>query len=349
VTVRYHSTDLVRSIKQAGRTTEYTLDVNGRRIRSWTDGQGEGAQVLRRHHYGNDNDSPAWTDEGNGSFTAPVASTSGMAAIASTAGIDWQITNLHGDLVATIHNSDPGLTSTHENDEFGNPRNAADVGTHRYGWLGSSQRAADTPSGMILMGVRLYNTATGRFLQTDPVYGGTDNPYAYPADPVNYYDITGQAATAVVPLAAISGLSIAVKAVIAILVIYAAVCLINGCTIHIPKTTADVPWPSRWSKSAKKFKNTKFLVYEIFYTAPQSGVKLTYKYGITRVGKSRPAGQITKCNTHYRRMGGRGTCAYRVKRTVTGFYWARAWEATYIIVYVGQHGHCPPGQEKSCR
>jgi hypothetical protein len=43
------------------------------------------------------------------------------------------------------------------------------------------------------MGVRLYNPTTGRFLQTDPVPGGSANPYDYTgADPTNTYDLDGR-------------------------------------------------------------------------------------------------------------------------------------------------------------
>ena len=42
-------------------------------------------------------------------------------------------------------------------------------GTMRYEWLGTKERAEDAPSGITLMGVRLYNPSTGRFLSVDPV------------------------------------------------------------------------------------------------------------------------------------------------------------------------------------
>lgn len=41
------------------------------------------------------------------------------------------------------------------------------------------------------MGVRLYNPTTGRFLTTDPVYGGNATSYGYPVDPINRSDIDG--------------------------------------------------------------------------------------------------------------------------------------------------------------
>jgi hypothetical protein len=41
------------------------------------------------------------------------------------------------------------------------------------------------------MGVRVYIPAIGRFLQVDPVEGGTENNYVYPTDPVNGSDLTG--------------------------------------------------------------------------------------------------------------------------------------------------------------
>ena len=46
-----------------------------------------------------------------------------------------------------------------------------------------------------MMGVRLYSPVTGRFLQTDPVYGGSCNAYEYTcADPVDTFDLDGKKA-----------------------------------------------------------------------------------------------------------------------------------------------------------
>ena len=75
-------------------------------------------------------------------------------------------------------------------DEFGTPQGAT---AGRYGWLGSKDRASDTPGGLTLMGARLYTPTLGRFLQTDPVPGGSANSYDYAAqDPINAFDLDGR-------------------------------------------------------------------------------------------------------------------------------------------------------------
>ncbi|WP_405095463.1 RHS repeat-associated core domain-containing protein [Micromonospora sp. NBC_01412] len=189
----YYVNDMVRSITQGTRVSTYTVDVVSNRIRSWTD-NGSGAAVARRNHYGDDGDNPSWTEEGGITFTRSIAGLSRMIGVfGNSTGLDWVITNLHGDHVAGMAESLPGLTYTSEQTELGQSRNSADTGSRRYGWLGSEQRASDTPNGMILMGSRLYNTATGRFLSVDPVYGGNANAYEYcNADPVNCADVSGE-------------------------------------------------------------------------------------------------------------------------------------------------------------
>ncbi|WP_309081482.1 RHS repeat-associated core domain-containing protein, partial [Zhihengliuella sp.] len=78
-------------------------------------------------------------------------------------------------------------------DEYGNPATtlpATGAGT-RYGWHGADQRATNPTSGLILMGARLYNPATGLFTTRGPIAGGNTTTYAYPQDPINQEDTSG--------------------------------------------------------------------------------------------------------------------------------------------------------------
>ncbi|XXZ47618.1 RHS repeat-associated core domain-containing protein [Streptomyces cavourensis] len=60
-------------------------------------------------------------------------------------------------------------------------------------WLGAKQRSTETLTGLTLMGVRLYNPNSGRFLSLDPVYGGNANAYDYVhGDPLNRFDLDGK-------------------------------------------------------------------------------------------------------------------------------------------------------------
>ncbi len=84
------------------------------------------------------------------------------------------------------------IASFADSTEFGVPVFAS-AAYPRYGWLGTQERSADALGGLILMGVRLYNPLTGCFLQTDPIPGGSANPYDYAnQDPVNQFDLDGR-------------------------------------------------------------------------------------------------------------------------------------------------------------
>ncbi|MGB0873251.1 MAG: RHS repeat domain-containing protein [Solirubrobacterales bacterium] len=95
---------------------------------------------------------------------------------------------LRGDVAATGF---PDPVESAEIDEFGVPKTDLPA-DRRYGFHGSKRREALTAQGMIAMGVRLYAPRAGRFLQVDPVLGRTANPYEYPNDPVNGFDLDGR-------------------------------------------------------------------------------------------------------------------------------------------------------------
>ena len=63
-----------------------------------------------------------------------------------------------------------------------------------YGWLGQHGRPLEHELGIqtvVEMGARVYNPILGRFLQVDPVMGGTSDDYTYVDDPINHSDLSG--------------------------------------------------------------------------------------------------------------------------------------------------------------
>jgi RHS repeat-associated protein len=196
--VGYFDTDLVATQTQGTTVKTFTLDPAGR-LGGATDTVNGTTTRSIVNHYADPSDAPAWittTTGAQSSWTRNVAGLAGdLAATEDNTGtVTLQLANLHGDIVATAAD-DPAATGTTgyvEATEYGTPRPTTTVTPDRYGWLGAKQRSTDDLAGLVLMGVRLYNPATGRFLQPDPVKDGSASAYTYPVNPLNYVDLDGR-------------------------------------------------------------------------------------------------------------------------------------------------------------
>jgi RHS repeat-associated protein len=153
--------------------------------------------VVVTDHYDSGSDSPVWTATNDGSWTRAVTGLDGATAAMvsydpthATTTVVLDLVDLHTTIAATATVGGVGVSATFSYDEFGNP--TATTTTARYGWLGGANRAQTGIGGLTMMGQRLYNPATGRFLQTDPIPGGSANAYDYCGqDPINSYDLNG--------------------------------------------------------------------------------------------------------------------------------------------------------------
>ncbi|MFJ9660503.1 RHS repeat-associated core domain-containing protein [Streptomyces griseoflavus] len=197
-TVAHYANDLVHRQTADGKRQTWELDA-ALRLRSWTvetDTDGTWTRTgSKLNHYDGDGDNPRWIveDTATGALSRNVESASGdLAAVTSKTGDTvLQLTTVHGDVALQLPLDASQAPVALDGDEYGNPREGQ--APARYTWLGAKQRSTETLTGLTLMGVRLYNPATGRFLSVDPVYGGNLNAYEYAhADPLNRFDLDGK-------------------------------------------------------------------------------------------------------------------------------------------------------------
>ncbi|WP_143532198.1 RICIN domain-containing protein [Saccharothrix sp. ALI-22-I] len=196
----YYVNDLVRSQQTADTRMTWTLDPALRQRAFTSEKLVNGAwanAVTKVNHYADDSDEPRWIAEDvtqNNNVTRNISSPEGDLALTTSLSGDvkLQLTNLHGDVMATVPvvSGQLGAVTVLDYDEYGTP---AEGSTARYGWLGGKQRSAEALGGVVLMGVRLYHPGTGRFWQVDPEDGGNATAYDYCAgDPVNCTDLDGR-------------------------------------------------------------------------------------------------------------------------------------------------------------
>ncbi len=204
-TIDYFANDMAKSVSQVSgsgagavtSTSTYELDPSSR-VQLTTESVAGSETRRSLYRYSGETDAPSSVrtsnDRGATWRTTRYVSIDplGLAATIEDGGLTYNLADMAGNLVGTQVGAQPsiGLSAYQEFDEYGN-ETASALPRTRYGWLGAHQRSGDSQAGFVLMGARLYNSTTGRFLSRDPIQGGNETSFTYPQDPINRMDLTG--------------------------------------------------------------------------------------------------------------------------------------------------------------
>ncbi|MFJ4624188.1 RHS repeat-associated core domain-containing protein, partial [Streptomyces sp. NPDC088812] len=260
-TLTYYTNDLVATETLGTSRNTWDLDAAGRLAVQTTANTSDNGttwttDTTTTNHYAESGDSPTWTKSSDGTITRNAQDITGFAATTSGTGdVVLQLANVHGDITVQLPLDDTTAAAVQNYDEYGNALNGITATT--YGALGSYQRSSNTLTGYTLMGVRLYDPTTGRFLQEDPVYYGSSNLYEYGSgDPVNNYDLSGNylVAAAIIGLEAYALWSVVVSVLTWLGIIGATYAVLKGGVWLFKNKSKITPSQSPIWKRFKSYK-----------------------------------------------------------------------------------------------
>ncbi len=214
MTFGYDASDYNTSVVQGTKRTEYVKTATGDVLRKK---EFDSGNLTSSHRYvagGAVLQNCSLTDDSNCTTADRYVSLPGNVSLTlSPTSPDtdkqtvYSLHNYHGDTALTLTGEGKTTATTNTLLAYGpfgeqllpgasgtTTATALNASDDTMGWAASPTRKQDDryTTTFIQMGARVYIPSLGRFLQTDPVDGGTLNAYVYVADPINASDYTGQ-------------------------------------------------------------------------------------------------------------------------------------------------------------